>query len=144
MMPSWEVALEALMRRNGRNTPQILQAPAAPPSHHPVLCPFEPEPCSCASNGRLTAGERFSTADSKRARITFTPFTRLGEQTLISIRHRRLASKPVQNGRDSWLKFADPAQQHQQPRNIAVLLLVLCHQQSYRGDEVQRAAIMSA
>lgn len=93
MMLSWEVALEAFctpeMRRNGRNTPQILQAPAAPPSHHPVLCPFEPEPCSCAFNGRLTAGHHFSAADGKRVQNSFTPFTRSAEQTLISVRYRQ-------------------------------------------------------
>jgi hypothetical protein len=67
MMPRWEVALEAFahprLSRSGRNEPRM-HVDHLRITLHPVLILFEPEPCSCAFNGRLTADERTSAADS--------------------------------------------------------------------------------
>ena len=69
-----EVALEALHTRDEKERQEHPANPLAvctSITSPPVHCyPSEPEPCSCAFNGRLTAGERFSAADSKRVQIT--------------------------------------------------------------------------
>lgn len=68
---------------------------------HPVLCPFEPEPCSCAFNGRLTADERFPAADSKRVPDRFHTVHQNGEVNFNRHpRHTRLALEPANNGHD--------------------------------------------